>query len=349
MDYGFQGRRLDPESGLLYFRHRYYDPVLGRFVQRDPVWDAGNVGGWYSFVGASPASRSDPRGLGSEPFQTLIEQMVNIWSQATTDLLAASKEKSSSDPFGENPYWDAFSDADKELQAWLRLQLLYEDPQTGPTVLWIVKRPVRHGVGEHAFVVLQTGGNLDIYSFANYDFVWRPTVITLTPGQPIVVKPTFQALSYDALGGESMSYTLGTLPATPGTTLAFDSQAFGNFAYGEPDDVFGYGVVVDQTSTKGILDEGLEAITQAAWPYHALPGPNSNSAADSMFYKATGRTAPFLLWGSSLFLLPTKHVTPIQGSGVLSVNEYGESILGYYYTKGSCDLGDYMYHPATGR
>ena len=51
LDYGFQGRRLDRESGLMYFRHRYYDPELGRFVQRDPVWDAGNVGGWYSYSG----------------------------------------------------------------------------------------------------------------------------------------------------------------------------------------------------------------------------------------------------------------------------------------------------------
>ena len=63
LDYGFQGRRLDRESGLMYFRHRYYDPELGRFVQRDPVWDAGNVGGWYSFVGGGPAARLDPWGL----------------------------------------------------------------------------------------------------------------------------------------------------------------------------------------------------------------------------------------------------------------------------------------------
>ncbi|MGE0709337.1 MAG: RHS repeat-associated core domain-containing protein [Planctomycetota bacterium] len=40
--------------GLYYFRNRYYDPEVGRFLQRDPVWDAGNVGGQYTFVGCGP-------------------------------------------------------------------------------------------------------------------------------------------------------------------------------------------------------------------------------------------------------------------------------------------------------
>jgi RHS repeat-associated protein len=60
--YGFQGRKLDAETGLLYFRARYYDPETGRFLQRDPVWDAGNVGGQYTFCGNGPVSGRDPSG-----------------------------------------------------------------------------------------------------------------------------------------------------------------------------------------------------------------------------------------------------------------------------------------------
>ncbi len=60
--YLFHGRRYDAETGLYYFRHRYYDPAAGRFLSRDPVWDSVNAGNQYTFVGNGPASRRDPFG-----------------------------------------------------------------------------------------------------------------------------------------------------------------------------------------------------------------------------------------------------------------------------------------------
>jgi RHS repeat-associated protein len=60
--FGFQGARLDAETGLYYFRHRYYDPETGRFLQRDPVTDPGNVGNSYTFAWNSPAAVMDPMG-----------------------------------------------------------------------------------------------------------------------------------------------------------------------------------------------------------------------------------------------------------------------------------------------
>ena len=62
----FQGRRFDPESGLYYFRLRYYSPVLGRFMSPDPLgaWaDPRALGNPYAFVGNSPLSARDPLGL----------------------------------------------------------------------------------------------------------------------------------------------------------------------------------------------------------------------------------------------------------------------------------------------
>src|SRR5262249_32261969 len=34
--YSFQGREWDSEIGLYYYRARYYDPSLGRFISQDP-------------------------------------------------------------------------------------------------------------------------------------------------------------------------------------------------------------------------------------------------------------------------------------------------------------------------
>ncbi|MGE0706921.1 MAG: RHS repeat-associated core domain-containing protein [Planctomycetota bacterium] len=55
-------RRARAVVGLYYFRNRYYDPEVGRFLQRDPLWDASNVGGQYTFVGCGPADLQDPTG-----------------------------------------------------------------------------------------------------------------------------------------------------------------------------------------------------------------------------------------------------------------------------------------------
>jgi len=59
---GFHGRPVDEATGLMYFRNRWLDPELGRFVTPDPL---GFVDGpsMYIFAGYDPVNMSDPLGL----------------------------------------------------------------------------------------------------------------------------------------------------------------------------------------------------------------------------------------------------------------------------------------------
>ena len=60
----FTGRRFDIETGLYYYRARYYNPHIGRFMQTDPV--GYNVGtNLYAYCGNNPLGRVDPFGLAS--------------------------------------------------------------------------------------------------------------------------------------------------------------------------------------------------------------------------------------------------------------------------------------------
>jgi RHS repeat-associated protein len=58
----YTGREWDQETGLYYYRARYYDPTIGRFIREDPI---GFTGGdnFYSYVGNAPSRFTDSMGL----------------------------------------------------------------------------------------------------------------------------------------------------------------------------------------------------------------------------------------------------------------------------------------------
>ena len=59
----YTGRESDSETGLYYYRARYYDPSSGRFVGEDPLQFGGNDTNFYNYVGGGVINYTDPSGL----------------------------------------------------------------------------------------------------------------------------------------------------------------------------------------------------------------------------------------------------------------------------------------------
>jgi RHS repeat-associated protein len=78
--YGFTGREQDGETGLDYYRARYYDSAVGRFISEDPIgFNAGDTN-LSRYVGNGPTNFVDPSGL--EPTD---------WANRTDQAIASSR------------------------------------------------------------------------------------------------------------------------------------------------------------------------------------------------------------------------------------------------------------------
>jgi RHS repeat-associated protein len=61
--FGYTGREWDGETGQYYYRARYYDAGVGRFLSQDPIgFNAGDAN-LYRYVGNGPTNATDPWGL----------------------------------------------------------------------------------------------------------------------------------------------------------------------------------------------------------------------------------------------------------------------------------------------
>ena len=57
----YTGREFDAETGLYFYRARYYDPSIGRFISEDPIRFGGGIN-FYYYVKNNPVNFVDPKG-----------------------------------------------------------------------------------------------------------------------------------------------------------------------------------------------------------------------------------------------------------------------------------------------
>jgi len=58
----FSTKRYDQQTGLSYYGYRFYNPAIGRWLNRDPLEEAGGIN-LYGFVQNNPVNFVDPWGL----------------------------------------------------------------------------------------------------------------------------------------------------------------------------------------------------------------------------------------------------------------------------------------------
>ena len=67
--FGFTARERDAESGLMFYRARYYDPKIGRFISEDPIGFEGEDLNLYRYAFNNPMIFVDPYGTSFIDYQ----------------------------------------------------------------------------------------------------------------------------------------------------------------------------------------------------------------------------------------------------------------------------------------
>jgi len=83
----YTGRELDQDTGLYYYRARYYDPSIGRFISEDPLGFAAGIN-FYAYVGNNPVNANDPSGLGPESIVKMVITLTEKGVEGVGKLIA---------------------------------------------------------------------------------------------------------------------------------------------------------------------------------------------------------------------------------------------------------------------
>lgn len=140
LKFRFSTKYTDPSS-LIYYGYRYYDPMTGRWINRDPIGERGGVN-LYSFVNNNPISLWDSLGLYQEDGHFY-----------TTYILLYYNGYKKEDAF-EIAYYSQLPDEDKKMEAMNAgakrgfLYWLYHNP-----LVWPFHHIIQENIGEQRDII----------------------------------------------------------------------------------------------------------------------------------------------------------------------------------------------------
>jgi len=100
--YTYTGREWDADAGLYYYRARWYDPGVGRFMSEDPIGFAGGEANVYRYVGNNPQHYTDPLGLLSYNEVGSLVGVNNLSGQSNELVICICWKESSFNPSAQS-------------------------------------------------------------------------------------------------------------------------------------------------------------------------------------------------------------------------------------------------------
>ncbi|GHC80715.1 hypothetical protein GCM10007320_22590 [Pseudorhodoferax aquiterrae] len=73
----YTGQQMLGNTGLMYYKARFYDPRLGRFLQTDPIGTADDMN-LYAYVGNNSVNSIDPTGLSKEVLANFLSRGIRV-------------------------------------------------------------------------------------------------------------------------------------------------------------------------------------------------------------------------------------------------------------------------------
>jgi RHS repeat-associated protein len=192
----FHGRRYDAETNLYYFRARYYDPIMGSFLQTDPMGyeDSMNL---YQGFNMNPVNLSDPLGENIARHMTPEEREKYYCSvgRARAEVLLETPKSPAADMQSA-----ALEQHIKNTYINLGLAGILEIPYVGPA---FVAGYATRSVGEsYINYVKQRWNNVSVMDSGSSKFLKKATAPLMAILDLVGITGAYKAVTDDSLADE---------------------------------------------------------------------------------------------------------------------------------------------------